>query len=148
MIWDVDTVRGRRSPNGWRCTIDDSVGYVYNIEQKAWKPATFDPGANFIVRPPREEDIKIFPESLGQAYVVLLQNDASNIYITTCPYIPDLQGLMVCQREREPLQIFSINARQLRMESYYSGNYLVGQNDPDSPVPAGSSIAIGRCHPL
>src|SRR6201986_1324635 len=75
MIWDVDAVRGQRSPNGWRCTIDDSVGYVYNIEQKAWKPATFDPGANFIVRPPREEDIKIFPEALGQAYVVFLQNN-------------------------------------------------------------------------
>jgi hypothetical protein len=148
LIWHVDTVRAQRSQNGWICTVDDAVGYAYNSDQQAWKSATFYPGANFIVRPPREEDIKIFPEALGQAYVVLQLNTITNIYITTCPYIPDLDGLMVCQREREPLQIFSINARQLRMESYYSGSYLVGQNDPNSPVAAGSSIAIGRCHSL
>jgi hypothetical protein len=148
MIWHVDTVRAQRSQNGWICTVDDSVGYVYNTEQQAWKSAAFNPGANFIVRPPREEDIKVFPESLGQAYVVLQLIGAANIYVTTCPYIPDLDGLMVCQREREPLQIFSINARQLRMESYYSGSYLVDQNDPNSSGAAGSSIAIGRCHSL
>ena len=69
MIWHVDTVRAQRSQNGWICTVDDAVGYAYNIEQQAWKSATFYPGANFIVRPPREEDIKVFPEALGQACV-------------------------------------------------------------------------------
>jgi hypothetical protein len=90
------------------CTVDDSAGYAYDTKQQAWKAANYNTGANFIVRPPREEDIKIFPDALSQAYVVLQLNGTVNVYISTCPYIPDLDGLMVCQREREPLQIFSI----------------------------------------
>ena len=148
MMWHMGTVRAQRSQNGWMCTVDYSVGYAYDTKQQAWKATNFNTDANFIVRPPRDEDIKIFPDALSQAYVVLQLNGTANIYIATCPYIPDLDGLMVCQRERELLQIFSINARQLRMESYYSGSYLVSQNDPNSPVAAGSSIAIGRCHSL
>jgi hypothetical protein len=58
MIWHVSTVRAQ---NGWMCTIDDSVGYTYDTKQKTWKAANFNSGANFIVRPPREEDIKVYP---------------------------------------------------------------------------------------
>jgi hypothetical protein len=145
MTWHVSTVRAQY---GWMCTVDDSVGYRYDTKQQTWKAANFNPGANIIVRPPREEDIKVFPDALSQVYVVVLQlSRTSRILITTCPYISDSYGLMVCHNDREPLQIFSINTHQLRMESYYSGSYLVDQNDPNSPV-AGSSLSIGRCHSL
>jgi hypothetical protein len=131
------------------CTIDYSVGYTYDTKKQTWKAANLNPGANIIVRPPREDDIKVFPDALSQVYVVVLQlSPMSNILITTCPYIFDQHGLMVCHNDREPLQIFSINTHQLRMESYYSGSYLVDQNDPNSPVAAGSSLSIGRCHSL
>jgi hypothetical protein len=146
MIWHVSTGRAQ---NGWVCTIDNSVGYTYDTKQQTWKAENFNSSAKFIVRPPRDEDIKVFPDALSQPYVVVLQlNPTANINITTCPYIADSHGLMVCHNDREPLQIFSINTHQLRMESYYSGSYLVDQNDPNSPVAAGSSLSIGRCHSL
>jgi hypothetical protein len=144
MILHTSTVSAQ---DGWACTVDKSLGYNYDYKHKTWQAANFYYGINFIVRPPHEEDTKVFPDAFSQAYVVLQLNEPVNIYITTCPFIPDTDGLMICQRVRE-LQIFSINTRQLRMEIYYSGNYLVGQEDPNSPVAAGSSLAIGRCHPL
>ena len=135
-----------RAQNGWMCTVDDSVGYKYDTKRQTWKAENFNPGENIIVRHPREEDVKIFPTRLVKYSCCTQLDPTSNILITTCHYISNPYGLMVCHNDREPLQIFSINTHQLRMESYYSGSYLIDQNDPNSPVAAGSSISIGRCH--
>jgi hypothetical protein len=78
MISHVSTARAQ---NGWMCTVDDSVRYRYDTNQQTWKAANFNPGANIIIRSPREEDIKVFPDALSQAYVVVISIKSNIKYI-------------------------------------------------------------------